>query len=71
MAFSTAQAVLGLAALGFIGVGLQPPTAELGLMMIEYLPHYAEAPWLIAAPVSLLLLVVLGMVLLAGDGGAS
>lgn len=71
VAFSTAQAVLGLAALGFIGVGLQPPTAELGLMMIEYLPHYAEAPWLIAAPVSLLLLVVLGMVLLAGDGGAS
>lgn len=71
VAFSTAQAVLGLAALGFIGVGLQPPTAELGLMMIEYLPHYAEAPWLIAAPVSLLLLVVLGMVLLAGDGAAS
>jgi peptide/nickel transport system permease protein len=67
LAFSTAQAVLALAALGFIGVGLQPPTAELGLMMIEFLPHYSEAPWLIAAPVLLLMLLVLGMMLIADD----
>ena len=64
LAFSAAQAVLALAALGFIGVGLQPPTPELGLMMIEFLPHYEEAPWLIAAPVVLLMLLVLGMMLL-------
>ncbi len=68
LAFSAAQAVLALAALGFIGVGLQPPTAELGLMMTEYLPHYQEAPWLIAAPVALLMLLVLGMMLLTGNG---
>ncbi|MET3493173.1 ABC transporter permease [Variovorax boronicumulans] len=68
LAFSAAQAVLALAALGFIGVGLQPPTPELGLMMTEFLPHYEEAPWLIAAPVALLMAVVLGMMLLAGDG---
>ena len=68
LAFSTAQAVLALAALGFVGVGLQPPTPELGLMMIEFLPHYEEAPWLIAAPVALLMLLVLGMMLTAGDG---
>ena len=67
LAFSAAQTVLALAALGFIGVGLQPPTPELGLMMIEFLPHYEEAPWLIAAPVTLLILLVLGMMLLAGD----
>ncbi|WCM94120.1 ABC transporter permease subunit [Acidovorax sp. NCPPB 2350] len=66
--FSAAQAVLALAALGFIGVGIQPPTAELGLMMIEALPHYEEAPWLMAAPVGLLMLLVLGMVLVAGPG---
>ncbi|KQM71170.1 ABC transporter permease [Xylophilus sp. Leaf220] len=71
LAFSAAQAVLALAALGFIGVGLQPPTAELGLMMTEALPHYEEAPWLIAAPVALLTLLVLGMMLLAGDREAS
>lgn len=67
LAFSAAQAVLALAALGFIGVGLQPPTPELGLMMTEFLPHYEEAPWLIAAPVALLMAVVLGMMLIAGD----
>ena len=68
LAFSTAQAVLALAALGFIGVGLQPPTAELGLLMTEALPFYEEAPWLMAAPVALLMLLVLGMMLLQGDG---
>jgi len=64
---SAAQAVLALAALGFIGVGLQPPTPELGVMMIEFFPFYSEAPWLIAAPVLLLILLVLGMMLLAGE----
>lgn len=67
LAFSVAHAVLSLAALGFIGVGLQPPTAELGLMMTEYLPHYQEAPWLIAAPVALLVGVVLAMMLITTD----
>lgn len=67
---SAAQAVLALAALGFIGVGLQPPLAELGLMMTEYLPHYEEAPWLIAAPVLLLGLLVLGLLLAGSEGKA-
>ena len=40
-------------------------------MMTEALPHYEEAPWLIAAPVALLTLLVLGMMLLAGDREAS
>lgn len=66
--FTAAQAVLALAALGFIGVGIQPPTAELGLMMTEALPHYQEAPWLIAAPVGLLVWLVLGMALVARPG---
>lgn len=67
IAFSTAQAVLALAALGFINVGLQPPTPELGLMMIEFQPHYHEAPWLIAAPVGVLMLLVLGIMWLTDD----
>lgn len=66
---STAQAVLAVAALGFINVGLQPPTPELGLMMIEFLPHYQEAPWLMLAPVSILILLVLGMTLLTEGRG--
>lgn len=71
VAFTTAQAVLALAALGFISVGLQPPTPELGLMMIEFLPHYQEAPWLIAAPVGVLMLTVLGMMWLVSDREAT
>jgi peptide/nickel transport system permease protein len=70
LALGTAQAVLALAALGFIGVGVQPPTAELGLMMTEYLPHWHEAPWLIAAPTGLLTAVVLGMMLVSPDEAA-
>ncbi len=67
LAFTSAQAVLSLAALGFVGVGLQPPTAELGLMMTESLPYYQEAPWLIAAPVVVVTTLVLGMVLIGSE----
>jgi peptide/nickel transport system permease protein len=56
--YAIANAVLAVAALGFVGVGLRPPTAELGLMMTEALPYYEAAPWLLAAPVVLLVLVV-------------
>jgi peptide/nickel transport system permease protein len=66
-ALSVAQAVLAIAALGFISVGVRPPTPELGLMMTEALPHYREAPWLLLAPVVVLMLVVTGMMLLAVD----
>ncbi|MDZ7893078.1 MAG: ABC transporter permease [Rhodoferax sp.] len=56
--YAIANAVLAVAALGFVGVGLRPPTAELGLMMTEALPYYDAAPWLLAGPVVLLVLVV-------------
>ncbi len=56
--YAVANAVLAVAALGFVGVGLRPPTAELGLMMTEALPYYDEAPWLLAGPVLLLILVI-------------
>lgn len=56
--YAVANAVLAVAALGFVGVGLRPPTAELGLMMTEALPYYEEAPWLLAGPVLLLVMVV-------------
>lgn len=67
MRFSYAGAVLAMAALGFIGVGLQPPTPELGVMMIELLPYYSEAPWLIAAPILILFFTLLGMLLLGSE----
>ena len=67
LAFTTSQAVLALAALGFVGVGMQPPTPELGLMMTEAMPYYEEASWLIAAPTALLVWLVAAMMLLNPD----
>jgi len=67
MTFGAATSVLSLAALGLVGVGLRPPTPELGTMMIELLPHYHEAPWLIAEPILVLLLTVTGLALAAGE----
>jgi peptide/nickel transport system permease protein len=64
LAFTTSQSVLALAALGFVGVGMQPPTPELGLMMTEALPYYEEAPWLIASPTLLLIWLVAAMMLI-------
>ena len=66
MRFGFGGAVLAMAALGFIGVGLQPPTPELGVMMIELLPYYSEAPWLVGAPVALLFFTMLGLMLSGG-----
>lgn len=65
-AFGAASAILAMAALGFVSVGLRPPTAELGLMMIELLPYYHEAPWAMAQPILVLFVVVLSLNLLAG-----
>lgn len=67
MRFGFAGAVLAMSALGFVGVGLQPPTPELGVMMIELLPYYNEAPWLVGAPILVLFITLLGLVLLARD----
>ena len=69
MRFGLAGAVLAMSALGFVGVGLQPPTPELGVMMIELLPYYREAPWLLGAPVGVLFLTLLGLLLLSPQKG--
>ncbi|TWH76620.1 peptide/nickel transport system permease protein [Azomonas agilis] len=65
-AFGAANAILALAALGFVSVGVRPPTAELGLMMVELFPYYSDAPWVLAQPVLAVFLLVLSLNLLAG-----
>jgi peptide/nickel transport system permease protein len=65
-AFGAATAVTAVAALGFVGVGLRPPTAEWGVMMTELLPYWREAPWLILQPVACLTLTVAALHLAAG-----
>ncbi|WGW01693.1 ABC transporter permease [Vibrio sp. YMD68] len=65
-AFGGANAILMMASLGFISVGIQPPLAELGLMSVELFPFYIEAPWVLAQPLLVVALLVLGFHLLAG-----
>jgi len=66
-AFGAATVVTALATLGFISVGLRPPTPEWGVMMAEMLPSWREAPWAIAAPIVALAATVLCLRLAAGD----
>ncbi|MBJ3778054.1 ABC transporter permease [Acuticoccus mangrovi] len=68
-AFGAATVVTALATLGFISVGLRPPTPEWGVMMAELLPSWREAPWAIAAPVVALAATVLSLRLAAGSEG--
>jgi len=65
-AFGGANAILMMASLGFVAVGIQPPLAELGLMSVELFPFYVDAPWVLAQPLLVVALLVLGFHLLAG-----
>lgn len=60
-AFGLAGTVLAIGALGFIGFGLRPPTPEWGLMMVELLPYWNEAPVALLAPAGCLFALVLGL----------
>jgi len=74
-AFGGAAAITIIAALGYVSVGMRPPTPELGLMMVELLPYYREAPMAVMQPVLVTFLTILGLNLLAiprrNEGGRS
>lgn len=57
-------AIMSISALGFLGLGLQPPTPEWGAMISETLPYIAEAPVQMAAPCLAIFLTVLAATLL-------
>ena len=65
LGFSTA--VLDLAALGFLGLGAQPPTPEWGTMLSNALQFIQRAWWVVAFPGLAILIVVLSFNLM-GDG---
>jgi len=52
--------------LSFLGLGVQPPTASLGSMVGQGRDYMASAPWIVAAPALLIVLVAL-VVMLLGD----
>lgn len=66
-AFGIATAVTAVAALGFVSVGIRPPTAEWGVMMTDLLPYWREAPFLILQPIFCLMLTVLALHLSVGE----
>ena len=45
-----AYSIMTVASLGFLGVGLQPPTPDWGMMVIENKPIISQAPWAVLFP---------------------
>ncbi|PXW86357.1 peptide/nickel transport system permease protein [Pseudogracilibacillus auburnensis] len=60
-------AILDAAALGFLGLGAQPPLPEWGKMLADSRDFIQLAPWTLIAPGLCIMLVVLGFNLI-GDG---
>jgi dipeptide transport system permease protein len=65
LSFSTA--ILDAAALGFLGMGAQPPTPEWGTMLAEAREFILRAWWVVTFP-GLAILVTVLAINLVGDG---
>ncbi|BFM50056.1 dipeptide ABC transporter permease DppC [Marinomonas sp. THO17] len=65
LGFSTA--ILDMAALGFLGLGAQPPTPEWGSMLSDALQFVQRAWWVVTFPGLMILITVLAFNLM-GDG---
>ena len=61
------NAILDAAALGFLGLGAQPPTPEWGSMLASALEFIQRAPWVVTFPGLAILITVLAFNLM-GDG---
>ncbi len=66
-ALSFSSAILDAAALGFLGMGAQPPTPEWGTMLAEAREFIQRAWWVVTLPGLAILLTVLAINLM-GDG---
>lgn len=64
---SIGTAILDAAALGFLGLGAQPPQPEWGLMIARGFAYFAVAPWISLFPGLAIVLAVVAFNLL-GDG---
>jgi dipeptide transport system permease protein len=65
LSFSTA--ILDAAALGFLGLGAQPPTAEWGTMLSDAVKFLRAAPWIVIFPGIAIFVTVVAFNLM-GDG---
>ncbi|HEU5296571.1 MAG TPA: ABC transporter permease subunit [Burkholderiaceae bacterium] len=66
-ALGVSDAILEAAALGFLGLGAQPPAAEWGTMLADAREFIRSDPWLVTLP-GLAILVTVVSINLAGDG---
>lgn len=64
---SFSNAILEAAALGFLGMGAQPPTPEWGTMLASAREFILKAPWVVTFPGLAILITVLAINLI-GDG---
>jgi dipeptide transport system permease protein len=64
---SFSDAILNAAALGFLGLGAQPPTPEWGTMLANAREFIQRAPWVVTYPGVCILVTVLAINLI-GDG---
>jgi peptide/nickel transport system permease protein len=60
-------AIFLVASLGFLGLGVQPPSPDWGLMIKEARINVAQTPWAMYFPAGAIAIVVVG-VNLAADG---
>ncbi|HXF64745.1 MAG TPA: ABC transporter permease [Caldilineaceae bacterium] len=67
MTLGVGGAIIFAAALGFLGLGVQPPTPEWGAMISDGIPFLRQSPYLVFYPGVAIMLTVLGFNLL-GDG---
>lgn len=62
-----AQMIVAESILGYLGVGISPPTPTWGRMLLEGQDDLTSAPWLVAAPAGAIVLAVLAFNMV-GDG---
>ena len=62
-ALGVGASILSISSLGFLGLGLQPPSSEWGAMVSELIPTMMEAPVQMAAPCVLIFLSTLAFAL--------
>ena len=65
--FSFSNAILDVAALGFLGMGAQAPTPEWGTMLADAREFISSAWWIVTFPGLAILILVLAINLM-GDG---
>jgi len=66
--FTMCTAIVSISTLSALGVGVQPPTSELGNMIVDFLPYFDDRPLLIFLPTLIIFLLVLSLQLITNKG---